>query len=217
MIKSNLQTIFNKVSNGNCFNEPITVVGATKFQPLDKINEAISCGLKDIGENKAQEFRDKFDGVLPVNYHFFGRLQKNKIKYLIGKAYLIHSVDGLDLLEEINRQSIAKNTVTNVLLEVNLGEEQKGGLSFIETSEILKQRTLFNGVKILGLMAMLPNSDDEELLISLLKKLRAFYDENKAEYGFKYLSVGMSNDYLLAIKYGSNMVRIGTKIFGERY
>ena len=197
MIKSNLQTIFNEVSNGN--------------------NEAISCGLKDIGENKAQEFRDKFDGVLPVNYHFFGRLQKNKIKYLVGKVYLIHSVDSVELIEEINRQSIAKNTVTNILLDINLREEQKGGFSFEKAEETLKNSKEYLGVKILGFMAMLPNSNDEEILIPLLKKLRAFYDNFKETFGLKYLSVGMSNDYLLAIKYGSKMVRIGTKIFGERY
>lgn len=217
MIKSNLEQIFNEVKGGNNLGEPITVVGATKFQPVELINEAISAGLNDIGENKAQEFRDKFDSVLPVNYHFFGTLQKNKVKYLIGKVYLIQSVDSLSLLEEINRQSLNKQVVTNVLLEVNLGEEQKGGLSFSEIKEVLTKITDFSAVKVLGLMAMLPDTDNEVLLVSLLDSLRAFYDELKDKHGFKYLSVGMSNDYLLAIKHGSNMVRIGTKIFGRRY
>lgn len=217
MINNNLQEIFNEVKGGNNLGEPITVVGATKFQPVELINEAITCGLKDIGENKAQEFRDKFDSVLPVNYHFFGTLQKNKVKYLIGKAYLIQSVDSLELIEEINRQSLNKQVLTNILLEVNLGEEQKGGLSFSKIKEVLSKINEFSAVKVLGLMAMLPDSDNEVLLVSLLDNLRAFYDELKEEYGFKYLSVGMSNDYKLAIKHGSNMVRIGTKIFGKRY
>ncbi len=217
MIKDNLQAIFEEVKNGNNLGEPITVVGATKFQPVELINEAIEGGLKDIGENKAQEFRDKFDSVLPVNYHFFGTLQKNKVKYLIGKCYLIQSVDSLELIEEINRQSLNKQVATNILLEVNLGEEQKGGLSFSEIKEVLTKINNYSQVKVLGLMAMLPDSNDEVLLVSLLEKLRAFYDELKLLYNFKYLSVGMSNDYLLAIKHGSNMVRIGTKIFGRRY
>ena len=217
MIKSNLQTIFNEIKSGNNLGEPITVVGATKFQPVELINEAIENGLKDIGENKAQEFRDKFDSVLPVNYHFFGTLQKNKVKYLIGKCYLIQSVDSLELIEEINRQSLNKQVTTNILLEVNLGEEQKGGLDFEEIKEVLSKISNYSNVKVLGLMAMLPDNNDEALLVSLLEKLRAFYDELKTLYNFKYLSVGMSNDYMLAIKHGSNMVRIGTKIFGRRY
>ena len=217
MIKSNLEQIFNEVKGGNNLGEPITVVGATKFQPVELINEAIKCGLKDIGENRAQEFRDKFDSVLPVNYHFFGTLQKNKVKYLIGKSYLIQSVDSLDLIEEINRQSLNKQVVTNILLEVNLGEEQKGGLSFSLVKEVLQKIYNYPSVSVLGLMAMLPDTDNEEILVSLLDNLRAFYDELKLLYNFKYLSVGMSSDYLLAIKHGSNMVRIGTKIFGRRY
>ncbi|MBO5850720.1 MAG: YggS family pyridoxal phosphate-dependent enzyme [Clostridia bacterium] len=217
MIKSNLEQIFNEVKGGNNLGEPITVVGATKFQPVELINEAIKCGLKDIGENRAQEFRDKFDSVLPVNYHFFGSLQKNKVKYLIGKSYLIQSVDSLDLIEEINRQSLNKQVVTNILLEVNLGEEQKGGLSFSLVKEVLQKIYNYPSVSVLGLMAMLPDTDNEEILVSLLDNLRAFYDELKLLYNFKYLSVGMSSDYLLAIKHGSNMVRIGTKIFGRRY
>ena len=217
MIKSNLEQIFNEVKGGNNLGEPITVVGATKFQPVELINEAIKCGLKDIGENRAQEFRDKFDSVLPVNYHFFGSLQKNKVKYLIGKSYLIQSVDSLDLIEEMNRQSLNKQVVTNILLEVNLGEEQKGGLSFSLVKEVLQKIYNYPSVSVLGLMAMLPDTDNEEILVSLLDNLRAFYDELKLLYNFKYLSVGMSSDYLLAIKHGSNMVRIGTKIFGRRY
>ena len=217
MIKESLQSIFNELKNGNNLGEPITLVGATKFQPVELINEAIESGLKDIGENKAQEFRDKFDSVLPVNYHFFGTLQKNKVKYLIGKCYLIQSVDSLDLIEEINRQSLNKQVTTNILLEVNLGEEQKGGLNFSEIKEVLLKMSDYTQVKVLGLMAMLPDTTNEVLLVSLLENLRAFYDELKLLYNFKYLSVGMSNDYLLAIKHGSNMVRIGTKIFGRRY
>ncbi len=217
MIKSNIQNILNEIKNGNNLGEKITLVGATKFVSVDRINEAIKAGLCDIGENKAQEFRDKFDLVLkPVNYHFFGRLQKNKIKYLIGKVYLIHSVDSIELLEEINNQSEKAGVITNLLLEVNLGEEQKGGFPLNEIQKILELIEDFEFVSVKGLMAMLPDSDDEILLSNLAQKVRKTYDEYREKYNFIYLSMGMSGDYKLAIKNGSNMIRVGSKIFGAR-
>ena len=217
MIKDNLQSIFNEIKCGNNLGEKITLVGATKFVSVDNINEAIDNGLTDIGENKAQEFRDKFDLVKKVNYHFFGRLQKNKVKYLIGKVYLIHSVDSIDLLEEINRQSENNSVITNVLLELNLGEEQKGGFDFSEVENALKFASKLNNVKVLGFMAMLPDSNDEILLNDKAQLVRKIYDNYKEIYNFKYLSMGMSNDYNLCIKNGSNMIRVGSKIFGKRY
>ena len=216
MIKDNLQLILNEIKSGNNLGEAVTLVGATKFVPANNINIAIDNGLNDIGENKAQEFRDKFDLVHKVNYHFFGRLQSNKIKYLIGKVYLIHSVDSLKLLEEINRQSENANVITNVLLELNLGEEQKGGFNFNEVDGALKFASDLKAVKVLGFMAMLPDSQDEVLLENKAKQVRKIYDNYKDIYNFKYLSMGMSNDYKLAIKNGSNMIRVGSKIFGKR-
>ena len=217
MIEESLKEIFNEIKNGNNKGEKITLVGATKFVNVDKINKAISCGLENIGENKAQEFRDKFPLVLPCNYHFFGTLQKNKVKYLIGKVYLIHSVDSLELIEEISKQSLQKNVVTNILLELNLGEEQKGGFDICDVENILKLSSNYSGVCIKGFMAMLPNLQDENTLIPLLEKVRNLYDDFKEIYNFENLSIGMSNDYKLAIKHGSNMIRVGSKIFGERY
>lgn len=217
MIKENLSNLFKEIENGNNVGEKVTLVGATKFVSVENINEAIKNGLTDIGENKAQEFRDKFDQVLPVNYHFFGRLQSNKIKYLIGKVHLIHSVDSLDLLQEINRQSLNKNLTTNLLLELNLGEEQKGGFSIDNIGDILSKLYLFTNIKVLGFMAMLPDTEDAEILTTLAKKVRKVYDDFKEIYGFKYLSMGMSNDYKLCIENGSNMIRVGSKIFGKRY
>ena len=218
MVKENLQVILNEIENGNHFGEKVTLVGATKFMPVELINEAIDNGLLDIAENRAQEFKDKFPLVhQPVNYHFIGHLQKNKVKYLIGKCHLIQSVDTIDLLDEINRQSLNKEVVSNVLLEVNLGEEQKHGFQFSEVENALSYALTLKGVKVLGLMAMLPESDDEELLFNLSKSLRALYDEFKEKYSFTTLSLGMSNDYKIAIKAGSNMIRVGSKIFGKRY
>ena len=216
MIETSVKEILKEIENGNNLGEPITLVGATKYVPVENINQGIKAGLKDIGENKPQEFRDKFNEVLPVNYHFFGRLQKNKVKYLIGKTCLIHSVDSIGLLEEINNQSLKNNVVTNILLEVNLGEEQKAGFSFNETEELLPQISNYSGVNLQGLMAMLPDTDDEELKVNLLDGLRSFYDKFKDVYNFKFLSVGMSGDYKLTIKNGSNMIRLGSTIFGKR-
>ncbi len=217
MIIKNLQSILNEIKNGNNLGEKVTLVGATKFVSVENINIAISNGLRDIGENKAQEFRDKFDLVLkPINYHFFGRLQSNKIKYLIGKVYLIHSVDSLSLLAEINKQSEQKGAQTSVLLELNLGEEQKGGFLFSEVENALKFSESLTSVKVLGFMAMLPDISDEILLNSKAQSVRKIYDNYKEKYDFKYLSMGMSNDYKIAIQNGSNMIRVGSKIFGKR-
>ncbi len=219
MVENNLRLVLEEISNGNSLGEKVTLVGATKFVPVDVINKAISAGLSDISENRAQEFKDKYPLVIkPVNYHFIGSLQKNKVKYLIGKCCLIHSVDSLGLLEEISRQAINKNVVQDVLLEVNLGvEEQKHGFSLDEIENALINAQSLNGVKVLGLMAMLPESDNEDFLFELASNFRKIYDKFKENYGFKHLSLGMSNDYKIAIKAGSNMIRVGSKIFGKRY
>ncbi len=219
MVENNLQTILNEIENGNYLGEKVTLVGATKFVPVDVINRAIDAGLKDISENRAQEFKEKYPLVKqPVNYHFIGSLQKNKVKYLIGKCCLIHSVDSLSLLDEIARQSVNKGVITNVLLEVNLGvEEQKHGFDLSELESALSYAKSVNGVKVKGLMAMLPESNNQEFLFNLSANLRKTYDKYREEYGFEHLSLGMSNDYLIAVKAGSNMIRVGSKIFGKRY
>lgn len=219
MVEKNLQLVLEEIKNGNPYGEKITLVGATKFVPVDVINGAISAGLNDIAENRAQEFKEKYPLVTkPVNYHFIGSLQKNKVKYLIGKCYLIHSVDSLGLLDEISRQAVNKEVCQDVLLEVNMGvEDQKHGFDLSELESALSYAQTVNGVKVLGLMAMLPDSDNKEFLFDLAKKLRLVYDNLKEKYGFKYLSLGMSNDYVLCVKAGSNMIRVGSKIFGKRY
>lgn len=219
MVEKNLQIVLDEIKNGNPYGEEVTLVGATKFIPVDVINRAISAGLKDISENRAQEFKEKYPLVnKPVNYHFIGSLQKNKVKYLIGKCHLIHSVDSLSLLDEIARQAKNKGVCQNVLLEVNMGvEEQKHGFDLDELESALNYSKSIDGVCVLGLMAMLPASDNQEFLFELASKLRRVYDSYKEKYGFKHLSLGMSNDYALCVKAGSNMIRVGTKIFGKRY
>lgn len=216
----NLKTVLEQIQNGNNLGEKITLVGATKTMPVDLINSAIQNGLNVVAENKVQEFREK-TGLIDkrAKQHFIGHLQTNKVKYLVGNVELIHSVDSVHLAEEINRVSIKKNTVQKILLEVNVGGElSKSG--FNPNNLIDSATHIFNelkNVEIKGLMAMLPHSDDENLLVQLCKKMRNDYDLLISKgLPFEYLSIGMSNDYLIAIKNGSNTIRLGRTIFGQR-
>ena len=219
MLKENLEKVLNEISNGNNFGEKITLIGATKTVPAETINEAISLGLKVVAENKVQEFREKTEFINSAEQHFIGHLQTNKVKYLVGKVKLIHSVDSLHLAKEIDRVAKNKNVIQDILIEVNIGNElTKSGFSFDNTKEqTLKIASEYNNIRVKGLMAMLPHSENEKLLINLTKKMRSLYDELK-ENGlpFSYLSIGMSNDYKIAINNGSNMIRLGRTIFGER-
>ena len=217
MLKQNLDKIFDEIKNGNNKSEPITLVGAGKYVDVDTLQKAVDLGLKIIGDNKVQEFRDKTSLVKNASYHFIGRLQKNKVKYLIGKVDLIHSVDSIALGEEISKQSVKNNVVTNVLLEVNLGEDSKTGFALDKVYDAVKIVNGFKNVKVLGLMSMLPNIDDTDVLSKLCLQIRSIYDIIKNDgYDFKYLSLGMSGDYKIAIQNGSNMIRLGTCLFGAR-
>ncbi len=217
MIKENLLNLINTIPKTNPFGEEVVLVGATKTRSVEEINEALSCGLKDIGENKAQEFRDKFPLVLPCNYHFFGRLQKNKIKYLVGKCYLIQSVDSVELAKEISSFSQKLGVTTNILLEVNQGEENKGGFKVNEVIARLLEIKMLPNIVVKGLMSVMPFDVDEKTLYKLCLQTRELYDIIKKEdKNFSILSMGMSSDYQIAIECGSNMIRVGEKIFGKR-
>ena len=220
MLEQKLLEVLELVKKGNPYGEPVTLVGATKTLSADVINKAINLGLTVVAENKVQEFREKTDLLdKSASQHFIGHLQTNKVKYLVGKVELIHSVDSLHLAEEINRVALNKGVKQNVLVEINVGGElSKSGFDLNNAKEnINKIISEFESLNVLGLMAMLPKSEDKEYLTSLQRKMRALYDECKADgLNFKHLSMGMSNDYELAIKNGSNMIRLGTAIFGQR-
>lgn len=218
LIKQNLENIFSEIQHGNNLGEPVTLVGATKTIDADAINYAVSLGLKVVAENKAQEFRDKFELVKGADYQFIGHLQSNKVKYVVGKASIIQSVDCFEIAEVIGKEAEKRNVVQDVLAEINVGGElSKSGFNPDNAIECVKKLSLINRVRVVGLMAMLPKSDDEELLSSLTEKMRSIYDVLKSEgLPFRYLSVGMSEDYKVAIKHGSNMIRIGSAIFGKR-
>lgn len=219
MIEENLAKVFEIIKNGNNLGEEITLIGATKTMSAEIINRAVAAGLKVVAENRVQEFREKHQLISPAaKQHFIGRLQTNKVKYLVGKVDLIHSVDSAHLAQEIDRVAKNRNITQDILVEINAGGElSKGGFSLDNAIDAVKEISAYKNVKIKGLMAMFPPSDDAEFLADLCKKMRNKFDQLK-EQGFdmRYLSMGMSNDYQIAIKNGSNAIRLGRTIFGDR-
>ena len=217
IIKNNLDKLLKEINKGNNLGEEITLIGATKYVETEDIITARDFGLKEVGDNKVQEFRDKTSLIDGLNKHFIGRLQKNKVKYLIGKVALIQSVDSIPLAEEIAKQSQKANVTTDVLLEVNTGEEQKGGFPLDEIESAVKTISAMPNISVKGLMAMFPLDADESKCAKICLQIRSVYDTMiDSGYDFKHLSIGMSGDYKIAIKNGSNMIRVGTGIFGER-
>ncbi len=217
-IEKKLKTIFSEISDGNDRGEKIALLGATKFVPMEKINEAVAAGLEFIGENHAQEFRDKFAFYPPCEKHFIGTLQKNKLRYVVGKADVIDSVASEEIAEAINKKAAALGATQNVMLEINAGDEKdKTGASIDEAKALYKSIIGLNHLKLVGVMAMLPAGKTEGELAYLCEKVRGFYDEIRlSSPSVKTLSMGMSGDYKTAIKHGSNMIRLGRAIFGER-
>ena len=217
-IAENVGYYLDKIKSGNCFGESVTLVAATKTRTAQEINEAIAAGITDIGENKVQEFREKYDLVHGGRRHFIGHLQTNKVKYLIGKTCLIHSLDRDELAEELAVRSQRAGVVTNVLIEVNIGcELSKSGYSLNEAYAAYERVRGMQGLKVCGFMAMLPLSDDSVLLARLADEMRALYNRARAHDGdIRHLSMGMSGDWELCLAHGANMIRLGTAIFGSR-
>ncbi len=202
--------------------EDITLIAVTKTYGAELINESISAGVRDIGENRVQEVMEKYDSVKPVKWHLIGHLQKNKVKYIIDKAELIHSVESFDLAKEIDRQAKKIDKVQKILIEVNVsGEESKFGILPTECEKLCRDiAENFENVKIEGLMTVAPYTDDTQLLRNVFTGLRDLSAEiaskNIKNVDMNELSMGMTNDYPLAIECGATMVRVGTGIFGKR-
>lgn len=189
---------------------------------IDRISEAIEEGIEDIGENRTKELVDKHN-VLgnKVNFHMIGHLQTNKVKDIIGKTVLIHSLDRIALAEELDKRSKKNNLITDVLIQVNIaGEESKFGLKTGEVLPFIEDIMKFENIRVRGLMTIAPYTDDKILLRKVFRTLYNLREDikNRKYEGIymDYLSMGMSNDYEIAIEEGSNMVRIGTAIFGKR-
>ena len=217
-IVQNVQQIKEQIKGGNPFGERVCLVAAIKTQTPQDINVAISAGVDAVAENKPQEFRDKNERIEACPRHFIGHLQTNKIKYLIGKIELYHSCDREELALELAKQSIKKGIVSSVLLQVNIGAEySKGGYSLSEAKSAFERLRNMDGLCVKGFMAMLPESGEEEYLRSLARQMRALFDWAKAQdREVEYLSMGMSGDYMLCVQEGSNMIRVGSTIFGAR-
>ena len=209
---------------GRASREPseVLLVAVTKTRTAEEINEAVDAGITDIGENKVQEILDKYEMVKPVRWHMIGHLQTNKVKYIIDKVSMIHSVDSLRLAEEINRRAGQNQIVMDILVQVNSAqEESKFGISTEETGKLIED--ILSGcsnIRIKGLMCIAPYADNPEDVRIYFREVKQLYDRFSVieHHGldFQYLSMGMSHDYEAAILEGSNLIRVGTAIFGER-
>ena len=197
----------------------VLVIGASKTMPLERILFVRdNTDVKIFGENRVQELLEKY--TPDVRWHFIGQLQTNKVKYIIDKVELIHSVDRLSLLQEIDRQAKKHGKVQDILIEVNIGgEEKKGGVAPAEVIDFAKEVDKYPSVRLKWLMSVLPNVE-KDALDAFYLQLSKLYDTLKQtrldNADIRYLSAGMSNDYDVAVKYGANIVRLGRALFGER-
>lgn len=217
VIGENVRRIREEIAY-NPYGERVTIVAATKTRSIAEIEEAIRCGVDAIAENRAQEFRDKEGLLPPFHRRFIGRLQSNKLKYIVGKVDLIESCDGEKIAAEISELSSKKGVVSDVLLQVNVsGEESKGGVPFCDAESAYRKIKALPFVRVRGFMTMLPAGIDEFSGGEMIDRLREFYDKMRREgEEINVLSAGMSDDYVLCVKHGSNTVRIGRGIFGAR-
>ncbi len=224
MISENLKKVEEKIAEtcAKCGrnSSEIKLIAVSKTQSAQIINKAIEAGIRDLGENKAQELRDKSELITgDFRWHFIGHLQTNKVKYVINTADYIHAVDSIKLAEEINRKAEQIGKTQNVLLEIKTSDEEtKFGLEneeeIFKVSEFCKNS---HNLSLVGLMTMAAFTDDRKIIRNCFIKLRELKDRiNKFGYGLTDLSMGMTNDYDLAIEEGATMLRIGTAIFGEK-
>lgn len=224
-IRRNLEEVLKKIEiaeKKSISGEKVELIAVTKTHGIDIIKEAVNLGVTDIGENKVQEFVSKYDSLNEdVNFHMIGTLQSNKVKYIYDKAKLIHSLDRLSLAKEIEKRAKDSNIVVNCLVQVNISDEDsKGGVSLSETEKFIESLLEFENLKIVGLMGIAKNTEDLSEIRSSFRKLYKLKEKlknrNIEEIEMKYLSMGMSSDFEMAIEEGSNMVRIGSSIFGKR-
>ncbi|MDR3072173.1 MAG: YggS family pyridoxal phosphate-dependent enzyme [Clostridiales Family XIII bacterium] len=211
--------------------EDVTIIAVTKTRTPEAILEAVKAGLLDLGENKVQEIQDKYEVVSDaatqmktfVNWHMIGHLQRNKVKYLIGKVYLIHSVDSFRLCAEIDKHAKANGLIQDILVQVNAAEEDsKFGLTVDETPKLVEEILIgLENVRIRGLMTIGPLTEEPEETRQFFRMVRSMYDGMNRDFSherldMQILSMGMTNDYEVAIEEGSNMIRVGTGLFGPR-
>jgi len=201
--------------------EDITLVAVSKTVEPQRIIEAIDGGITHLGENRVQELVKKYDAIPgKIQWHLIGHLQTNKVKYIIDKVSLVHSVDSIELAKEIDRRANRRGTVVNILIQVNVaGEETKFGISPDQVEDMIEEIRSYPGIKVKGLMTIAPFAENPEEIRYVFRELNKKYIDIKRKnidnIDMEYLSMGMSNDFEVAIEEGSNMVRIGTAIFGK--
>lgn len=216
-LKENIETVHKKIEDA-CLRagrnpEDVTLVCVSKTIDTQTINEAVSLGGNVLGENRPQELRDKLDKVDGATWHLIGHLQSNKVKYVVGKASLIHSVDSLNIASQIDEQAGKLEVIQDILLEVNIsGEESKYGLTTDEIPNIIKEIGKFSNIRFRGFMTMAPLGAPESEIRSIFKKAKELFDSHKKD-GASILSMGMSNDFEIAVEEGATLVRVGRAIF----
>lgn len=226
MIKENLQSVQDNIKEicRKCGRNPddVTLIAVSKTKPNEMLMEAYDSGIREFGENYVQELSDKIE-TLPddINWHMIGHLQRNKVKYIVGKVAMIHSVDSLRLAEAIDNESSKKGVKTDILVEVNVAnEENKFGVTLEEAEDFIRQLSHFDNIVVRGLMTSAPLVDNPEKNRVFFRQLRQLLVDINAKnidnIHMDVLSMGMTNDYNIAIEEGATHVRVGTAIFGAR-
>ena len=225
-IRGNLEKVHARIRSAaeSCGRkeEDVTLVAVSKTRTPEEINTAIAAGVTDIGENKVQEIMDKYDAVDPVKWHLIGHLQTNKVKYIIDKVDMIHSVDSVKLAKEIDKRAKAHDKVMDILVQINPAEEEsKFGVTVEGAGDLVREiLDNFENIRIKGLMSVAPIAEDPRDVKPFFDEVKAKYDElSKIDHpnlDFECLSMGMSHDFEVAIEAGANIVRVGSAIFGER-
>ena len=226
MLKENLAFVENQIQeacrrSGRARDE-VTLIAVSKTKPVSDLMEAYGLGVRVFGENKVQELADKYEAMpKDIRWHMIGHLQRNKVKYIIDKVDLIHSVDSIRLAETIEKEAAKHNITVNILIEVNVaGEESKFGLAPEDVPEFILEVAKFRHIRVMGLMTIAPfveDSEENRRIFQLLRKLSVDIEaKNVDNITMRILSMGMTNDYTVAVEEGATMVRVGTGIFGAR-
>lgn len=225
-IKENIQAVEEQITavceKSGRERKDVTLIAVSKTKPVEMLQKAYDCGCRDFGENKVQELMDKYERLpKDIRWHMIGHLQRNKVKYIIDKVYMIHSVDSLRLAEEISKEAVKKNVEVQILIEVNVAnEDTKFGTTCEEVLSLVKEISKLPNILIKGLMTIAPYVEDEEENRRYFQKLKKIsvdiMKENVDNVYMETLSMGMTGDYRTAVSEGATYVRVGTGIFGVR-
>ena len=226
MLVENLREVEDRIAaackRANRKREEVTLIAVSKTKPVSMLEEVYGAGIRDFGENKVQELTEKHEVMnKDIRWHMIGHLQRNKVKYIVDKVKLIHSVDSVRLAQAIEQEAAKKNVIVDILIEVNVAEEEsKFGLKVDEVIAMVEEISKYSHLRIKGLMTIAPyvqNAEENRSVFARLRKLSVDIDaKNIDNVSVEILSMGMTNDYEVAIEEGATMVRVGTGIFGER-